>query len=380
MLCTAEAASHGKLPASRPEGEGLGERGKMACVASLARYSSLPLSLTLSRKGRGDSKCSDAQITEAAAREPTCRERSWPISLEATGATFGRSLMMLAGIFAIASSGFTIAQPIELRDDRGTPLTFSAPPQRIISLVPSVTESVCVLGACKRLVGTDQFSNTPSEVRALPKLGGLDDAQVERIVSLKPDVVLATKSARVIERLESLGLKVVVLQSDSHADVRRTLTLLARLLDAPDQAERVWSQIERDIALAASKVPQAVRGKKVYFEVSSEPYAAGTSSFIGETLTKLGMGNIAPPELGPFPKLNPEFIVRARPDIIMAADRQIKSMAIRPGWSGLAALNGRSCGFATERYEMLIRPGPRMGEAALAIADCLAGLRVQPAP
>ena len=114
--------------------------------------------------------------------------------------------------------------------------------------------------------------------------------------------------------------------------------------------------------------------------MSSEPYAAGASSFIGETLTKLGMGNIAPPELGPFPKLNPEFIVRAKPDIIIAAERQVKSMASRPGWADLTALQGRSCGFATERYELLIRPGPRMGEAALVIAECIAGLRARQTP
>ncbi len=270
--------------------------------------------------------------------------------------------------------------PIIVRDDRSVALSFASSPQRIISLVPSVTESICALGACARLVGTDQFSNSPPEVVALPKLGGLEDAQVERIVSLKPDVVLATKSARVVERLESLSVKVVVLQSDSHADVKRTLTLLAKLLNAPDQADRVWSHIERDVNLAASRVPQALRGKKVYFEVAADPYAAGTTSFIGETLTRLGVGNIAPPELGPFPKLNPEFIVRAKPDIIMAVDREVKSMTSRPGWSGLTALQGRSCGFATERYELLVRPGPRMGEAALVIADCLAGLRVRQTP
>ena len=290
-------------------------------------------------------------------------------------------LVAVVGACAIAIINPVAAQAtgaITLRDDRNVELTFAASPQRVISLVPSATESVCALGACKRLVGTDQFSNAPTEVRALPKLGGLDDAQVERIVMLKPDVVLATKSARIVERLESLGVKVVVLQSDSYADVKRTLTLLAKLFNAPDRAEQVWSQIERDTTLAASRIPQALRGKKVYFEVSSEPYAAGAASFIGETLTRLGMGNIAPHSLGPFPKLNPEFIVRARPDIIMASERQVKSMAGRPGWQSLRALEGRSCGFATERYELLIRPGPRMGEAALAIADCLAGLRAQP--
>ena len=294
---------------------------------------------------------------------------------------FAHQAFVLTAICALANGDTAAAQSvgaITLRDDRNVELTFAASPQRIVSLVPSVTESVCVLGACKRLVGTDQFSNTPPEVRALPKLGGLDDAQVERIVSLKPDVVLATKSARVVDRLEALGIKVVVLESNSHADVKRTLTLLAKLFNAPEQAARAWNEIERDTTLAASKVPQALRGKKVYFEVSSEPYAAGASSFIGETLTRLGMDNIAPRSLGPFPKLNPEFIVRARPDIIMASERQVKSMADRPGWQGLTALQGRSCGFEKDRYELLIRPGPRMGEAALEIANCLAGLHAQP--
>ncbi len=297
------------------------------------------------------------------------------------GLEFQIALFLIASLCSLSNINAAAAQPggaITLRDDRGVELNFAASPQRIISLLPSVTESVCALGACKRLIGTDRFSNSPAEVIALPKLGGLEDAQIERIVSLKPDVVLAAKSARVTERLESLGIKVVVLESQTHADVKRTLTLLARLLASPEQADRVWNQIERDIKLATARVPDALRGKKVYFEVASAPYAAGAGSFIGETLTRLGVGNIVPPELGPFPKLNPEFIVRAKPDIIMAVDREVKLMSNRPGWRGLAALKGASCGFATERYELLIRPGPRMGEAALAIANCLAGLRTQP--
>ena len=75
-------------------------------------------------------------------------------------------------------------------------LAVAAPPQRIVSLVPGLTESVCALGACARLVGTDRYSNWPASVAALPKLGGLDDAQVERIAALKPDLVLIAPSAR----------------------------------------------------------------------------------------------------------------------------------------------------------------------------------------
>jgi len=274
----------------------------------------------------------------------------------------------------------TVAQPqdhtaITLRDDRGATLKLTAPPQRIVSLLPSLTESLCALGGCARLVGTDRFSNSPPRVIALPKLGGLDDAQIERIVALKPDVVLAGPSARVIDRLEALGLKVLVLESRDHADVQRTLHALALVLGVPAQADQVWGAIERDITAAAAHVPPRLRGQRVYFEVDATPYAAGAASFIGQTLARLGMANAIPPELGPFPKLNPEYVVRAQPDIVMAAQRNLDEMPQRPGWAALRALQRRqSCGFDSEHYEMLIRPGPRMGEAARTLADCLVAL------
>jgi len=282
-------------------------------------------------------------------------------------------LWAVALVALVTMGGAATAQTV-LRDDRGATHRFASPPKRIVSLLPSLTETVCALGACARLVGTDRYSNWPASVLMLPKLGGLEDAQVERIVALRPDVVLAAKSARVIERLESLGLRVVVVESQTHADVKRSAALLALLIGAPAEADRLWDAIERDMRIAASRVPPSLRGQRVYFEVSSAPYAAGASSFIGETLARLGMGNVVPPELGPFPKLNPEYVVRARPDIVMAARRDVDSMTARPGWRTLTALQGRSCGFETERYELLIRPGPRMGEAALAMAECLASI------
>ena len=267
------------------------------------------------------------------------------------------------------------AAQITLLDSRGATLVLPAPPQRIVSLLPSLTESVCALGACARLVGTDRFSNAPASVVKLPKLGGIDDAQIERIVALRPDVVLLSTSARVIDRLETLGLKVLVIEARDHADVKRSLTLLAQMLGTPNEADRVWAAIERDTRAAAERVPAALRGKRVYFEVDATPYAAGAGSFIGETLARLGLSNAVPAELGPFPKLNPEYVVRIQPDIVMANDRNLADMPKRPGWSTLRALQrGQSCGFGVERYELLIRPGPRMGEAALVLADCLVAI------
>ena len=264
---------------------------------------------------------------------------------------------------------------ISVRDDRGAVIVLPASPQRIVSLLPSLTESVCALGGCARLVGTDRFSNSPAAVVALPKLGGLEDTQIERIAALKPDVVLAAPSARVTDRLEALGFKVLVLESRDHADVRRSLTVLAQLLGAPDEAKQVWRRIERELNHAARSVPAQLRGQRVYFEIDATPFAAGASSFIGETLSRLGMRNAIPAELGPFPKLNPEYVLRIQPDIVMAVDRSLSDMRRRPGWASLRALQQhRTCGFDGAHYELLVRPGPRMGEAAGALADCLVAL------
>jgi iron complex transport system substrate-binding protein len=255
------------------------------------------------------------------------------------------------------------------------PWVHAAPPQRIVSLVPGLSESVCALGACARLVGTDRYSNWPAELQSLPKLGGLDDAQVERIAALRPDLVLAAPSARAVPRLQALGLRVLLLHTRSHQDVRHNLLLLGAELGDEARARAVWLRIEQQLAEAAARVPAALRGRSVYFEVESSPYAAGPTSFIGETLAQLGLRNIVPAALGPFPKLSPEFVVRAQPDLVMAEARNLQDMAQRPGWASLQALQWRQvCSFSGPDYELLVRPGPRMGQAALQLADCLAAL------
>jgi len=251
----------------------------------------------------------------------------------------------------------------------------AAPPQRIVSLVPGLTESVCALGACDRLVGTDRYSNWPAAVQALPKLGGLDDVPIERIAALKPDLVLAAPSTRAVPRLQALGLRVVVLHTRSHEDVQHNLQTLGQLLGDEAAARAAWAAIQAQMAQAAARVPAALRGRSVYFEVETSPYAAGPGSFIGQTLQRLGLVNIVPAALGPFPKLSPEFVVQAQPDIVMAETRNLQSMAGRPGWAALRALQRQQvCAFAAADYELLVRPGPRMGQAALQLAGCLAGL------
>ena len=265
------------------------------------------------------------------------------------------------------------AMAVTLRDDRGTVHHFERAPARIVTLVPSLTETVCALGGCARLVGVDRYSNSPPQVRSLPRLGGLDDAQVERIVALRPDVVLAPPSVRVIDRLQALGLPVVVIDARRHADVQRALGLVATLMHTPGEAARAWQRIEMQFAQAAARVPEAMRGRSVYFEVDPAPYAAGAGTFIGETLQRLGVRNAVGAELGPFPRLSPEYVVRLRPDVVIAERRSLQEMPRRPGWAALDALRlGRSCGYDLVDFEVLVRPGPQMGEGALRLADCFA--------
>lgn len=284
-----------------------------------------------------------------------------------------RVAVVIACLVAAAASA--LAAPVRVVDDRGRAVEIAKPPQRIVSLLPSLTETVCALNACDRLVGVDRFSNWPAQIATLPRLGGLEDAQVERIVALKPDLVLVAESARVVDRLESLGLTVVALQPTTFVGTRRMLETVATALGQPGAGEALWQRLQVRVDAAAAQVAPAWRARRVYVEVASTPYAAGTGSFVGELLVRLGLGNIVPASLGPFPKLNPEFVVRAQPDLVIAASTAIAEMPRRPGWSALRALVARrQCGFAPDRMDLLVRAGPRLGEAAEAIAQCLAVL------
>jgi iron complex transport system substrate-binding protein len=279
--------------------------------------------------------------------------------------------------FTLILTGLLLAgesvQALQVTDDRGVTVTFARAPQRIVSLLPSLTESVCALGQCRRLVGVDRYSNYPESVQALPQVGGGLDPNLEAVVALKPDVVLMASSAPVGERLQSLGIKVIALEPKTHADVRRVLEAIGRLLEVSDAA-RVWRGIEAGMLTAVQSLPAGADKTRVYFEVNSAPYAASESSFIGETLSRLGVKNIVPGSLGPFPKLNPEFVVRANPDVIMVGDRSYTGLLGRPGWSGIRAIReGQVCVFTAAQADVVVRPGPRMAESAQIMARCLLG-------
>lgn len=278
-------------------------------------------------------------------------------------------LMAFCLMLSIGSS----VHAVVLRDDRQVDVTIHQPPQRIVSLLPSLTETVCALGQCQKLVGVDRYSNWPDRIAPLPRMGGGLDPNIESVVAAKPDLVLMATSARGAARFEALGLKVLALEPNTYNDVRRVMHIVAKALAVSEaESERVWRTIDTAVNAAAQSVPAQTRGQLVYFEVGPAPHGASESSFIGETLVRLGARNILPASLGPFPKINPEFVVKAQPDLIMVGDSSFAEMATRPGWQNIRAIRSqRVCHFKAEESDVLMRAGPRMDEAARLMAQCL---------
>lgn len=281
-------------------------------------------------------------------------------------------------LLALALAAAPLHAQVEVRDDRGRAVTLPRPPQRIVALLPSLTETVCALGACDRLVGVDDFSNWPVSVLALPHVGGVDDARIESIVALRPDLVLLSSSARALPRLEALGVPVLGLDLKTLGDAERVLRVVGRAIGV--DAAPAWQRIQSAIAAAGATVPPESRGLRVYVEVGGG-YAASASSHVGELLARLGAANVVPGELGTVPRLNPEFVVRADPQLLVVPASALAEVRQRPGWARISALRGnRVCVLSPGEGDVVMRPGPRLADAAGVLARCLGAPRRERAP
>jgi iron complex transport system substrate-binding protein len=283
-------------------------------------------------------------------------------------------------VLALVAVSAVSAQAVTVTDDAQQVVAVKAEVRRVVSLLPSLTETVCALGACDRLVGVDRYSNWPASVQALPKLGGGIDPSIEAVVAQRPDLVLMAGSTRGADRLQSLGITVLRLEPRTRADAQRVMMTVATALGLPQAAaQQTWQDIQQQVDQAVQQLTPQARAQRVYVEVSPAPYGASESSFIGENLQRMGVANILSASMGPFPKVNPEFVVRAQPDVIIAGDSSRQSMLMRPAWPQLKALReDRLCVFPQAQADILVRAGPRMAEGARLMVDCLNRAANQP--
>jgi iron complex transport system substrate-binding protein len=262
--------------------------------------------------------------------------------------------------------------PVDVTDDLGRQLSFERAPLRIVSLAPSHTESVCALGACDSLVAVDSNSDFPGEVVGLRLVGDAFAPNIEAIVALEPDFVLADEYSSAYLALEPLGITVYAGTPQTYDEVLEFLHLLGTILDRDGEAAALIADIGSTVATVSERVAGATR-PTVFIELDPTPYSVGPASYLGLLVARAGGANIVPTALGDFPQVDPEFIVASDPDVIVLTDAPFgetsATVAARPGWARIAAVEeGRVYELSVDEANLLSRAGPRIGEAIALLA------------
>ena len=282
--------------------------------------------------------------------------------------------MILAGLFALSFSSlaFATSYPLILKDDLGRTVKLAAEPKRIVSMMPSHTETLFAIGAGSKLVGIDEYSNFPKlETEKLPKAGNGFAPNLEAIAALKPDLVLTDEStgSKLVANLEKLGLTVYGGTAQTYNEVFDKISVLGKLVNREQKSLQLITSMRSELNAIQASVAKLPR-VKVYFEVDPTPYAAGPSSFIGALVDKAGGINILPANLGPFPKISPELVVSSNPSVILGA--KLEDVLKRPAWDTITAVKtGRVIEFSDEINDAISRPGPRLPVALKAIVQAI---------
>ncbi len=277
--------------------------------------------------------------------------------------------LLPALLLAATTSAAATTYPLTLTDDLGRKVILQAEPRRVVSVLPSTTETLCALGLCERLVGVDDYSDFPASVSKLPKVGGLYNPNIEAMVSLKPDLVVVSKYGKLAESLAAAGITVLAVNPETYDEVFSKTLVLGRVMNREAQAKILVIQMRRDIAKIEILTKNAVRKPTAYYEVDPTPYTVGPNSFIGVLLGKAGAVNIIPASLGDFPKISPELVVQQNPQLILGVD--LATAKARPGWANIAAVkSGRVTAIVpgSALDNLLTRPGPRLPLALAALA------------
>ncbi len=275
---------------------------------------------------------------------------------------------------APSASASPAAFPVTVTDFQGRSVAIAAKPARIVSIGPSNTEFLFALGAGDRVVGVDDFSDEPAAAKAKEKVGGVK-VNLEKVASLKPDLVLSTKfSDGTIEKLQTLAPAVLVVDPQSTGDVGKTAILLGKAVGA--NGDKLAADIESRLSAVRAKTGAAPK-PRVFHEIDAsdpaKPFTVGPGSFVDDLITIAGGTNAAAKAGSAYPQLSLEEIVRIDPEIIVLADADYgvtpEQVAARPGWSAISAVkNKKILAIATS---LVSRPGPRLADGAEAYAKLL---------
>ena len=280
--------------------------------------------------------------------------------------TLGCGLSVIFAVFVVDLVACATPFPITVTDEAGNAVTVPAEPERIVSLSPSHTEILFALGLGGRLVGATTYCNYPPEVADTPRVGGFSDVDLEQVVGLAPDLVLASTihSTEVVPRLEELGIAVFVVNPPTVLAVLDSILTIGFITGQARAAAVLVAEMQERIDAILEAVAGAAK-PEVFWELGPDLYTAGPGSFIDDLITLAGGKNVAADAQSQWPQLSAETIIVKDPEIIVLADHNYGETAAiveaRPGWADVAAVKeGRMVELAND--DVFSRPGPRIVE------------------
>jgi iron complex transport system substrate-binding protein len=272
-------------------------------------------------------------------------------------------------------------QPINLTDGLGRAVTLHRPAQQVVSLAPSNTEVLFAVGAGPQVVARDEFTNYPPQAIDLPAIGGsFGDYNLEAIVALEPDLVLAAEinPPELVTSLEDLGLTVYYLANPVDlAGMYENLRIVGRLTGHQAHADALVDALAARVEAMQIQVALSSYRPSVFYEIDSSdpsaPWTSGPGTFIDTLIGMAGGTNIAGDLDDAYAQLSIEALVARDPDIILLGDAIYgvtpEDVAQRPGWEDLSAVqNGRIYPF---NDDLASRPGPRLVDGLEALAVLL---------
>lgn len=295
--------------------------------------------------------------------------------------TFFVVLLVALTLAACAPGASSNAAGLTLKDGLGREVKLASPAQRVVSLAPSNTEILFALGAGDKVIGRDEFSDYPEAAKAVQSVGGsMGEYSLETIVSLQPDLVLASElnSPELVSSLEKLGLTVFYLPNPkSFDDLYTNLETVATLTGR--DATKLTDSLKARVAAVDEKIAVLSNHPVVFYEIDatdpSKPYTAGVDTFIHFIINRAGGTNFT--ELAgitdAYPQVSLEQLVVMPPDVIILGDSMWGTtpevVAERPGWSALTAVaEARVYPFDDN---LVSRPGPRLVDGLEALAKLL---------
>lgn len=254
---------------------------------------------------------------------------------------------------------------------QGQTFSSSQPQPRIISLAPSITEILFVLGLERNIVGITTCCDYPAGTEKIEKVATFSgQANLERILILKPDIVFSTRleQAPLVEKLKRLGLRVILIYPRTLNELFASILKIGELTQTEKKAYALVNKMKQKIEKIRERV-KAIPDKqrpKVFVELCADPLmTAGAGSFVDELITLAGGKNIAKDTKRPYSQFSPEVVVKGNPDYIilgyMQTQESLELILQRMGWGNINAVKNRKI-IADINPDLFLRPGPRIVE------------------